>query len=341
MPKVSVVIACYNIENYISQSLYSIINQTFDDIEIIVVNDGSMDNTLNIIQDIAKQDSRVIIINQQNQGVSVARNNALDTVKGEYVCFVDGDDWLEPDAIEQLLNYSEYDLVCCSFFKDYDTKLVIRDLQYSNEVKSIELQRRLTGLVGAELKDPGHLDTFAPVWAKLFKTKIIKQHNINFYDIKKIGSWEDGYFVWNYLNHAKEVYVINKPYYHYRKDNISSITSNYKDNMLQKSTHQLQLIQEAIAVNNKEPIFTQAYQNRVCISIMGLGLNVLFSKKNLIEKRNEMKTILQTPFIKSALKQLDLQHFPIHWKAFFYAAQKQHIFPLLLMLGVIKKAIKK
>ena len=101
--KISIIVPAYNVQKYIKQCLESIINQTYKNLEIIVVNDGSKDKTLDIIESIAKDDPRIIVINQENQGVSAARNNALKGVDGGFVMFVDSDDWLDLDTCEGLI----------------------------------------------------------------------------------------------------------------------------------------------------------------------------------------------------------------------------------------------
>lgn len=104
IPKVSVIIAAYNVEKYIAQCLESIINQTLKDIEIICVNDGSSDGTLEILNEYAKKDERVIVINQKQKGPGGARNSALDVARGEYLIIQDSDDWRELDCLEKLYN---------------------------------------------------------------------------------------------------------------------------------------------------------------------------------------------------------------------------------------------
>ena len=94
MPKISVIIPVYNVEKYLRECLDSLLNQTFKDIEIICVNDGSTDGSLNILNEYASKDSRFIIINQNNQGLSAARNNGLNVAKGDYVAFLDSDDYI-------------------------------------------------------------------------------------------------------------------------------------------------------------------------------------------------------------------------------------------------------
>nr|MCR4662874.1 glycosyltransferase [Endomicrobiaceae bacterium] len=104
MPKVSVIVPVYNVEQYLRQCLDSIINQTFKDFECICVNDGSTDNSLTILQEYSKKDNRIKIINQKNSGSSVSRNNGIKQALGQYVSFVDADDWITDNYLEILYN---------------------------------------------------------------------------------------------------------------------------------------------------------------------------------------------------------------------------------------------
>lgn len=117
-PKVSIIVPVYNVEKYLKKCLNSLINQTLIDIEIICVNDGSTDNSEKILQQFAKQDSRVKILSQQNKGQSVARNVAIENATGDYLGFVDSDDWVDLDYFEKLYNRAkefECDIACAGF----------------------------------------------------------------------------------------------------------------------------------------------------------------------------------------------------------------------------------
>ncbi len=116
-PKISVIVPVYNMERYLHQCLDSIVNQTLHDLEIICVNDGSSDNSRPILQEYASKDSRITIIDQSNQGLSSARNNALDVARGEYIAFVDSDDWLKLNAFESLWNQADADQVDILMFQ--------------------------------------------------------------------------------------------------------------------------------------------------------------------------------------------------------------------------------
>ena len=114
-PQISVIIPVYNVEQYLSKCLESIINQTLQDIEIICINDGSTDNSLQILEEYAQKDSRMIVINQENQGVGVARNKGLEIARGDYIWFVDSDDYVERNGLDYVYEKSKEnnaDIVC-------------------------------------------------------------------------------------------------------------------------------------------------------------------------------------------------------------------------------------
>ena len=118
MPLISVIVPIYNMEPFLRRCVTSIINQTFEDLEIILVNDGSTDTSGDIIWEIAAEDSRVKVISQTNQGVSAARNEGLKAAKGKYIGFVDADDYIKPDMYENLLNALvkyQADIACCGY----------------------------------------------------------------------------------------------------------------------------------------------------------------------------------------------------------------------------------
>ena len=116
MIKVSVIIPVYNVERYLEECLDSVVNQTLEDIEIICINDGSTDNSLDILDTYAKKDSRIKIINQENRGLSASRNNGLKISTGKYICFLDSDDYLELNALMEAYAISErYSLDMCLF----------------------------------------------------------------------------------------------------------------------------------------------------------------------------------------------------------------------------------
>lgn len=103
----SIIVPVYNVEKYLVRCIESVINQTFKDFECILIDDGSLDNSGNICDEYSLKDSRIVVVHQNNAGVSAARNTGLNIAKGEYICFCDSDDWLEDSLLEQLSFYCQ------------------------------------------------------------------------------------------------------------------------------------------------------------------------------------------------------------------------------------------
>jgi len=332
--KVSIVIPCYNAENYIEKCIKSIISQTYTNIEIILINDGSTDNTLKHLIYFELLDSRVILVNQLNKGVSESRNIGIDIAKGVYILFIDNDDWIDIDYIEQMVKkINNYDLILCSYYKEFKMHTSIRQLNISGVFQSSFIQRRIVGLMNDELSDPSQADSIVTVWAKLYKSKIIKDNSIKFISLKIIGSADDVLFNLQYLEYSKEVLVFDVPFYHYRKHNFFSITSTYKKDLFYKWLNLFNYILKTI--KSKDSIYSEAYYNRVCLSLIGLGLNEIQNPNGYSDRIKNIKQILNHPLYRTAYKQLQLNYFPFHWKLFFaFAKYKLALGVYFMLLGV-------
>lgn len=213
MAKVSVIIAAYNIEKYISRCIESVINQTLKDIEIIVVNDGSTDNTLSIINKISNIDSRVIVVDQINRGLIEARKSGLKLAKGRYILFVDGDDWLEINCLEKLYNNAvdnNSDIVIYNSFISYDDKKIPQDTFIIKDNKNYLRELFLGKIMPA-------------IWAKFIKLDYIKSNNIEF--PRDISYAEDLASVISLFMHNPKVSLLNENLYNYYQ-RVDSITNH-------------------------------------------------------------------------------------------------------------------
>jgi len=224
MAKVSVIIPIYNVEKYLVKCLTSIVNQTFQDIELICVNDGSVDNSLDVLTKFASVNSKIKIIDAENGGPSSARNIGLDncSLESKYIFFVDSDDWIEPNMLELALieieRDEEIDIVswCGRVLKADDSvsNRVFRDMENYQAMKFIGKY---------EIDDNLLLELPLTVWNKLFKKELIEKYNIRF----PVGlKYEDNAFFYKYVLHAKHIYCLNEFLYNYimRSD---SIMGNY------------------------------------------------------------------------------------------------------------------
>ena len=217
--KITVIVPVYNVENYLNKCLDSLINQTYKNLEIIVINDGSIDNSGTICQEYAQKDNRIVYIEKENGGQSEARNMGLDRMTGSYVTFVDSDDWVELDYVEILYkkitkyqadiavgNYYSFNEAEGMYYfhifgdsyyeKVYDNVSIFENLYESQEMKSFAL---------------------ISVWGKLYKADLIKQLR---FDIGKLG--EDGYLNQKIYLLAEKTIYLNKGLYAYRQREGSS-----------------------------------------------------------------------------------------------------------------------
>lgn len=341
MVKISVIIPIYNCEKYLARCLDSIINQTLKEIEIICVNDGSTDGSQLLLNEYQGKDSRVIVINKENMGVSDSRNLGLKKARGEFIAFVDSDDWIDIYMLETLYEascYSGCDLVMCGYRREFwnRTKDKVFDLPDYVEYEGLsllKLHRQLFGPLTSELGNPETLDALGTVWAKLYKANIIKENNVQFIDLKEIGSNEDGLFnihVFKYLNKAV---FINRPFYHYWKENNQSITSQYNPHLMQQWRSLFTYMTQEV----KDTLYEEALQNRRCISVLGLGLNecLISERVSLAKKIKNWKGILSQREIKEAYRQFRYNQFPIHWRIFYFFNQKGLAVPSYGMLHII------
>jgi len=219
-PKVSIIIPVYNVEQYLRQCLDSVCNQTFKDIEIIVVNDCSPDNSLYIIKKYQDKDERIVLVDlKQNVGVGFARNAGMRVAKGEYITFVDPDDWVKENFIEVLYNsIKKYntDFVSVNYIK------VCGDKFFNHKVKS-----SLFDVVICDDKIKRQLLLNIPViqiWTKIFKKSFLFSNNIYF----RINKFEDNVFTWETIIKSKSFIFISDIFYYHRINRVNSIMTNLK-----------------------------------------------------------------------------------------------------------------
>lgn len=339
--KISVIVPCYNAEKYLEKCLDSIINQTYKNLEIICVNDGSTDNTLKLLKNYADTDDRIKVIDQQNSGTSKARNNAFKLVTGSYVAFVDCDDWIDTTAFEKSVEKIEKyncDLVFWSYNKCYANNMLKNPI-YGNESRLLKngdyvnFYIKFFGLRDEQLNCPELADSLCTIWGKLYKRELLD--GIEFVDLKEIGTFEDGLFNIQCLIKGKSAYYLSECLYNYRKDNDISITTKYKADLFDKWQNLYKIMNDFIIFNGLDAPFKLALSNRIALSIIGLGLNELANPKGIIAQIKNISKILSTEKYKKACKNLELKYFPIHWKIFFFFAKHRCSFGLFILLKAI------
>ena len=221
MIKISVIVPVYNTEKYLEKCLNSIMNQSFKDIEIIIINDCSTDNSLKVIKKFLSLDQRIILIDKEkNEGLSAARNSGIEKAKGEYILHIDGDDWIEKRYIEDIYmcaKKNRADIVITDFYEDFENKKVIY-IHEKIENKNNEVDKE------EALKNIFLMEACNAVWNKLIKREVYKKNKINHPEEIMLG--EDLAVIPKLLYFSKKIIKINKAYYHYIQNPLS-ITKQY------------------------------------------------------------------------------------------------------------------
>lgn len=347
-PLISIIIPVYNVEKYLAQCLDSLIGQTYKNIEIICVNDSSEDSSLKILLEFAEKDERIKIIDKANEGVSKARNAGMKEATGKYIMFADSDDWIDACTCRVMADAAERynaDVVMCSYVSETDRRSEAKNIFLDervfekDEVKE-KLHRRYIGLLGSELACPEKADSLSTVCGKLYLRDIIFEHKTEFIDLDEIGTYEDGMFNLEVFNYVEKAVYLPQHFYHYRRNNVSSQTSKFRPNLSLQWQNLFDKMSEYIKENNFPKEYTDALDNRIALSVLGLGINITSAPYTHFKKTALLKEIICSERYRQALKKLEFKYFPIHWKVFYGCAKFRCAFGLYLLLCAIKRIIR-
>ena len=272
MPKVSVIIPVYNTAKYLRKCLDSVINQTLKDIEIICINDGSSDNSIEILREYKQKDSRIIIIDKENEGAGIARNKGLDIAQGEYLGFVDSDDYVDLNFFEKLYNKakeSNYDIVK----GNYVVVLEDGEINKTNEIKKIKKEIKYS-------KIP--YESFCSSWwSAIYKTSMIDKYNIRFSQIRQK---EDIPFLYNSICVAECFAVIDAVKYYYFIHKQSTCHRDLSGNELyQKYTDWFECRKDTLNFLNKINILKDKYITMFYYKVFN---GCIYNLRNIMSNKN-------------------------------------------------------
>lgn len=275
IPLVSVVLSVYNIENYIEECLNSIIEQTYTNLEILCVNDGSTDNSLQLLNEFSKKDDRIKIIDQANQGLSSTRNAGISNATGKYIYFIDGDDFISENYIQAMVNCLE--------------KGNAKAVHNPNYTIYYEKDHSKNEVVNVYFKDSFETNRIThSTWSKLFDLSFLKETKLNFYE----GLKHQDYEFWNkFIAHLDTLSFCHEEMYFYRQ-RLDSITYNSKTQKAYKN-HILVCI---------DSIYSYYSENKGTLNFKPLYIALLDDHLNYQNKRFRLKFIMQT---RSILKKFD------------------------------------
>lgn len=251
MKKVSIIVPIYNVEFYLRKCLDSIINQSYSNLEIILIDDGSTDRSGEICDEYSKLDNRIIVIHNNNKGVSYSRNYGIRLSTGKYILFIDSDDTVDKNYVYYLLMENKddkYDIVYCGIrdIFEYKKKCIIKDRLIKENRLSGELKKDYYFLI----------ELLRVSVVKLYNADIIKKYEILFSE--NISSGEDQIFNFKYYKHVKKYKLINLPlynYYHRENKSLSKIRNIRAFEMIIKKLEEEKKFLYDLNVNYKETIF--------------------------------------------------------------------------------------
>ena len=217
IPKISIIVPVYNAEKTINRCIDSIINQTFTDWELLLIDDGSKDNSVSICNDYAIKESRIKVFHQENGGVSSARNLGLDNAKGEWITFVDSDDWVNKDIYSKLYLetvVSNADIVLCDYYMYYNKSNIILCNTISTIGEKIDIIKK-------------YILSFTALWNMLVHRSLYDKTNLRI--PQNLTVCEDFWLSVQLFYYAKKISSVHMPLYYYNRENVNSILNNHNE----------------------------------------------------------------------------------------------------------------
>lgn len=339
-PLVSIIVPVYKTKEYLDQCVQSLCSQSYANLEIILVDDGSPDECPALSDAYAAQDERIRVIHKENGGLSSARQAGIQNASGDYIMAVDSDDWIDPDTVASCIEVAQRDNAGCVMFgytreypgKSIDTLLFDCDFSFEKAHAEEKIHRRIVGLTGEELREPQRIDSLSSVCMKLYQADIARKGRI--VSERVVGTSEDTIFNLYALDGCRISYI-NRCFYHYRKYNTHSITTAYKADLAEKWDVMYRVIQEYIDGSGKAESYRAPFLNRVACGMIGLGLNEISGSANIWQKSCRLKAILSKPLYVEAFARLDTFYCGFKWKLFFLLCKAKAGLPLAALLQIM------
>ena len=219
MCKVSVIVPCYGVESYLDRCMASLLTQTLRDLEIILVDDGSPDKVPQMCDEYAMKDPRVKVVHKANGGLGYARNTGLDVANGEYIAFVDSDDFIEPNAFDKLYceaRKNQVDAVFCGFYKQTDQGTWSKHQEFSKyqQMEISDIRKFMLGMIASAPHEKVERHYWVSVWHALYKRSVIVDNHIQFVSERDYAA-EDIPFQVQFLSYAQKISYLPECFYHY------------------------------------------------------------------------------------------------------------------------------
>lgn len=324
---ISIIVPMYNVEQYIEECLESILRQTYKNIEIVLIDDGSIDGTANKIREYLEKYSNIKYVYQKNQGVSVARNRGIVESEGEFIMFVDGDDKVSTNICEKLISKNN-DVVLCRYEKFPVLEKNRLNYFVLEDINSID------GLSRKHIRFMYENILFNPPVCKLYRKDLI---NICFDNTLSIG--EDIVFNFKYLKNCKTISFVNESLYFYRQGNGESLSNRYDENRLDMVYRVYQETsndsREIFGDKYEEDMFKTTFLREAMLSIK----KMLFSDKLSYKEKIELLIQWKTSYNFKSFITEDWKTQRIGYKVFYYLYEKSY-YNFLCTICVIMSKLK-
>lgn len=323
-PLISIVVPVYNVQDYINRCVESLTKQTYKNLEIILVDDGSTDNSPKMCDDLAKKDNRIKVIHKKNGGVSSARNVGIDNAKGEYISFVDSDDWIDETFCEEMYNTlisNNTDYIMCGYkrvyedghmdsFNDDNSIITIDSDTFTNKVLDVE---------------PG----YGFVHMKMLKRDKIGK--VRFNESLKVG--EDALFNIQLCENIDKVTIFSKPLYNYFF-NANSLVRKYDSNYVNKYYESMEAMYNFLGdKNNKVYKYISFHVLLVCV-------NYCYHPDNK-EQMKSLKEVCNMPLFKEAIKKTNYDNWSITRKVTLFTIKHKLYLLTAMICKIRQKQFKK
>lgn len=329
--KLSIVVPVYNAEKYIARCIESLLGQNYSNVEVVLVNDSSTDNSAEVIQHYVEKDSRVKLYTKNNEGAGIARSYGIQKASGELIGFCDADDYVAVDMFEKLikaLNDKDCDIAYCLHVDDPNPPKITGKIEMFEED---DIWNLMLGEVGTRPEDELEVLYGSSIWRGVFKKSIIDENNISFMSERVIGS-EDLIFNLEYLKFCKKaVYLMDEMYHRCLND--ESMTHSKKYFEIDREIKLYDKIDEVLSSVNKGEY--QLELDRFLIKRIRASLVCICKgcdKDNKKETLSELKAVLDNDLLRTVLKRYPGYKLPFKRALYFYC-MKYRLVRLVLLLG--------
>lgn len=341
MEKVSVIVPIYNSEKTLKKCIESIISQTYSNIEIILVNDGSKDTSLNIMKEYKEKDSRIIMISQPNKGLSGARNTGIKNATGDYITFIDSDDYIEKDMLEETINiFKKYD--CDVVRNNYKLAYKGGNVKFKDELEEekdtlVDITKHKEDIVKKVIL--GKIQSYSTLLT--IKKEILENNKLLFDE--DVLYMEDIVFLFRLLGVIKNIFFVNEPNYYYYQSNSNSLTNNTKGYIKNMSNILImrQRLEDILIENiNHADKYIKMINTTYVNAFIGYLRTTMKNKQDYEPILQELKKLRETENVKAMLKNKNTKIYPMRYRIYILLFEKRK-YKILVNIFKLENLLRK